>query len=122
MAKQSKPATAAEVILGVLVYEFDIKRREETDAKIKKRLRYYKLGPYVQSEVDLLRRLKELLLAEIGRYQQSKYYVGTHGYYAAIEDFDVPRMISECHAMFPEIALTEIEWFVRFAVATYYAR
>jgi hypothetical protein len=122
MTKQRKPETAAEVILGVLVYEFEYSDRGEAETKIKKRLRYYKLGPYNQEEVDLLRRLKDSLQAEIRGYQQSKFYVGVHGKYAAIEDFDVARMISEYRAMFPEVRPAEFEWFVRFAIFTYYAR
>lgn len=122
MAKRKGPETAAEVILGVLVYEFEFHVHEEAEATIKKRLRYYKLGPYVQSEVDLLRRLKDSLQLEIGNYRESKFYLGLHGNYVALEDFDVPGMIAEYHAKFPEVAIREIEWFVRFAVYAYYLR
>jgi hypothetical protein len=122
VAKQRKPETAAEVILGVLAYEFDFDDPREAETKIKKRLRYYKLGPYTQAEVDLLRRLKDALQKEIGKYGESKYYVGPHGEYSATEDFDTRRMIADYNAMFPEVRPAEIDWFVRFAVYCYYLR
>jgi hypothetical protein len=122
VTKQRKPETAAEVILGVLVYEFDSHDRAEAETKIKKRLRYYKLGPYTQAEVDLLRRLKDSLQKEIGNYRESKYYMGSHGKWAAMEDFDTRRLIADYSAMFPGVSPKELEWFVPFAVFTYYLR
>jgi hypothetical protein len=122
VTKQRKPETAAEVILGVLVYEFDFDDPRETETKIKKRLRYYKLGPFEQAEVDLLRRLKDSLQAEIGKFGESKYYAGPHGKYAAMENFDTGRMIADYKAMFPEVRAAKIEWFVQFAVFSYYIR
>ena len=117
-----KPKTSAKVILAVLVYEFRSDEREASETKIKKRLRYYKLAPYKQEEVDLLRSFKDSLQKEIGRHHRSKYYVAAHGKFAAMEHFDVPRIVSEYHAIFPTIDISEIEWFVPFAVFTYYLR
>lgn len=67
--------TSANVILAVLVYEFRSDEHKVSEAKIKKRLRYHKLGPYKQEEVDLLRQFKDALQNEIGRGHRSNYYV-----------------------------------------------
>ncbi|MCC9641918.1 hypothetical protein LOC71_06500 [Rhodopirellula sp. JC740] len=122
MAKGSKPDTPEKVILGVLVYEFRSDDHEKSEAIIKKRLRYYKLGPYEQERVDLLRKLKDSLQKEIGRLHRSTYYLGSHGRYAGMKDFDVPRILDVYFAEFPEIDRSQIEWFVPFAVFTYYLR
>jgi len=122
VAKRWRPDSSAKVILGVLVYEFWSFEHEESQAKIKRRLRYYKFGPYRQEEVDVLRRFKDSLKEEIGRYNRSKYYLESHGKFAAMEDFDLPRIVSEYHAAFPAISVSDIEWFVPFAIFTYYLR
>lgn len=122
MAEKSNPNTPDKVILGVLVDEVPRIKNKESEAKIKKRLRYHKLGPYEQDRVELLRRLKNSLQEEIGRFDRSRYYLESHGRYAAMEDFDVPRMVDDFCAEFPEIERSEIEWFVPFAVFTYYLR
>ncbi len=122
MAKRRKPDTAEKVVLAVLIYEFRADARHESDKTIKKRLRYYRLGPYEQERVDLLRRFKDSLQKEIGRHHRSGYYLGPHGEFAAMEDFDVKRIVADYRTQYPGIDVSEIEWFVPFAVFTYYLR
>ena len=122
MANSSKPDTADKVILAVLVYEFRTSDHHESHATIKKRLRYYKFGPYDQDRVEVLRRLKDSLKKEIGRQHRSRYCLGSHGKYAAMEDFDVPQIVDDYCVDFPEVERCTIEWFVPFSVFAYYLR
>ena len=121
-AKRWKPDTPTKVILGVLVYEFRPEDRTKSEATIKKRLHYYKLGGYEQDQVDSLRRFKDSLQDEIVRQRGSQYYLGPHGDFGTLEDFDVQRMVADYNAAFPEIHVSEVEWFVPFALFTYYLR
>jgi hypothetical protein len=104
------------------MYEFDFSDRAETELKIKRRLHSRKAGPYSQDRVDLLRRLKNELQKEIGRHEKSRYYLDIHGRYAAMEDFDVKKLVKDAHKKFPDVALSDLELFVPFAVFTYYLR
>jgi hypothetical protein len=122
MAKRRKPDNPDQVIFSVLVYEFRADEHGKSEATIRRRLRYHGLGPYDQERVELLRRLKDSLRVEIGRHQHSRYYLEPHGEYAAMEDFDVPRLVDDCCAEFLEVARADIESFVQFAVFTYYLR
>jgi hypothetical protein len=122
VAKRWKPDTPEKVILGVLLYEFSSDEQQKSQAKIKRRLRYHQLGPYDQERVDVLRRLKDSLQQEISGRHRSRYYLGTHGRYAAMEDLDVARIVEDYSKAFPTIARSEIEWFVPNAVYTYYLR
>lgn len=122
MVTRRKPDTPAQVILGVLVYEFRPEDRSKSEETVKRRLRYYRVGSYDQNQVDLLRRFKESLAAEISLRAGSRYYLGPHGTFAALEDFDVERMVADYHAAFPDVGVSEIEWFVPFALYVYYLR
>ena len=123
MSKKKKRETTADtVILQKLAYEFDFSDRAETERKIKQGLRYYKCGPYDQDRVGLLRSLKDQLQQEIHKYSKSQYYLQSTGKYAAMEDFDVDRMIKDYRANFPAVPATEIEWFVPHAIFLYYLR
>jgi hypothetical protein len=114
--------TADAVMLDVLAYEFDFDPRPESERKIKRRLRYWGLGPYRQDRVDLLRSFKDQVQAEIHRARKSRYYAGSHGRYAALEDIDIPRMVKDLAKAFPQIPKPEVAAFVPFAVYLYYLR
>ncbi|HYF94109.1 MAG TPA: hypothetical protein VD969_17980 [Symbiobacteriaceae bacterium] len=117
-----KPETPTRVILGVLVSEFQPEERSKSDATIRRRLRYHRLGPYDQDQVEVVRRFKDALQREIGLLHRSQYYLGPHGKFAAPEDFDVARMVSDYRAAFPEIGKPDIEWFIPWALYVYYLR
>jgi hypothetical protein len=117
-----KPDSPAKVILGVLLYEFGQDDHTKSEEAIKRRLRYYKLGKYDQGQVDVLRRLKDSLQDEIGRYDRSQYFLGHQGKYSSLQDFDVKRMVAEYSEAFPEVGLSELAWFVPFALYAYYLR
>ncbi len=96
--------TEAKVILGVL--ERDDSDPKKTETKIKRRLNYFGFGPYRQDRVDLLRTLKTLVVDEVRRMQKSRYFV------AAKKNFDMPRMVCDFHAEFPELDVDDLNWFV----------
>lgn len=121
-AKQAKPDTPTKVILGVLLYEFSPADHAKSEKTIKKRLRYYRLGPYEPNRVALLRRLKDSLQDEIGRYQNSQYYVPSGGRFADLADFDVEQMVTDYQATFPEVEVSDIRWFIPWALYAYYLR
>lgn len=114
--------SADAVILDVLAYEFAGDAPCDTERKIRRRLRYHRLGPYQQERVDLLRRFKAEVQSEIQQGHRSCYFVGSDGPYAAMEDFDVQRMIKELAASYPNISPEQIAAFVHFAVYLYYLR
>jgi hypothetical protein len=119
---KKRKKTADSVILQKLAYEFRFCDRKDTERKIKQGLRYYQCGPYNQGRVDLLRSLKDQLQQEIGKYGRSRYYLQPTGKFAAMEDFDVDRMISDCRAAYPTVPAAELEWFVPHAIFLYYLR
>ena len=123
MAKKKQPTkTADEVILHVLLYEFGFDVPVEIERKIKRRLRYYRLGPYQQTRIDLLRRFKDEVQDEIGLFDRSRYHLGNHTGYAAMEDFDFERLTQDLSAAYPEIPLAEIAAFLPGAIYLYYMR
>lgn len=118
--REPSETTADSVVLSVLIYEFS--DRADSERKIRRRLRYHKLGPYDQQRVDLLRRLREETLDEIMRLSASRYYTGSHGEYAAVEDFDFERMAGDLARAYPDVPEPEIRAFVPYAIVTYYVR
>ena len=120
MARAQK--TADDIILEDLIHEFGPSYRREVESKIKRRLRYYQAGPYDQARVDRLRELQQLLLRELGNPRTSRYYVGAKGKYAALEDYDLDRLINDAAAAFPDVDRTQIADTVPFAAYLYYLR
>ena len=111
-----------EVILDALMYEFASDNRAETQRKIRRRLRYHDAGPYQQERVDLLRHLKDEIQSEIGRSARSSYFVGSHGRFAAMEDFNIEQMTQDLAVLYPDVPRKVIAAFVPFAVYLYYLR
>ena len=121
-AKQRATRTSDSVILDVLAYEVGFDDPREAEGKIRRRLRNHGLGPYQQSRVDLLRRFKNEIQGEIHRNKRSRYYVGSHGVYAAMEDFDVERLTQDLSASYPDLPREEIAAFVPRAIYYYFLR
>ena len=118
--KQRTTKSADEVTLDVLAYEFALDDPAEAERKIRRRLRYHGVGPYRQERVSVLRRLKDQVQREI--QHGGRYFVGSHGEYAAMEDVDVERMIQDLAESYPEVPREEIARFVPFAVYLYHLR
>ena len=121
-AKKRTTKSADDVILDVLGYEFPFDDGTEAERKIKRRLRYHGLRPYRQERVSLLRRLKDEIQGEIHRGARSRYFAGSHGRYAAMEDFDTERMIEDFGQSYPDVPREEIKAFLPFAIYLYYLR
>jgi hypothetical protein len=124
-ARTTDPARGADyddVVLGVLVYEFFPQNVPESERKIRGRLRRKKLGPYDPRRVEILRRLKDELQVEIHKARRSAYFLGYHGKYCEMRDFDVPRLVRDMKQRHPRVRRRRIDWFVPFCVFTYYLR
>ena len=116
------PPTFESEALSVLAYEFPFSDKAEAERKIKQRLRRKKLGPYDAERIEILRRLKNELQQEIGKFEKSRFFTEFHNKYADMRDFDVPRLTAEMTEHFPQIPKKEIEHFVPFCVFLYYLR
>ena len=76
-----------------LAYEFDFSDKKEAEKKIKRRLKYYKLGDYSQERVEYIRELKNDLYQEIGLQTKSKYFSKSKSNFADLADFKLEKMI-----------------------------
>ena len=117
-----KPDRAAQVILGNVLYEFHPSDVAKSDRSIRRRLRYRGF-PYDPAQVEQLRQVKDWLRREIGRGSRSRYYLGSkNGKYASREDFDINRMVADCHAAFRDVPRQDIEDMAPFALYVYWER
>jgi hypothetical protein len=122
MAQVSKEANYEDAALSVLAYEFPFTDKRESETKIKRKLRAKKLGKYEQERIDLLRRFKDEVQAEISQWQKSKYYTHSHGEFADMKDYDRERMAKDFAAAYHSIPERSIAQFIDFAVYLYYLR
>jgi hypothetical protein len=120
MTKQS-PTYEGEV-LSVLAFEFSWSKHNEAERKIKRRLRNKKLGAYDQTRIDTLRAFKDDVQQELEKYDQSTFYTGSHGYYAEMRDWDIPRLEQAMQARHPDVPESEIVSFLPYAILLYYLK
>ena len=111
-----------QICFSVLAYEFRDSEEKDNDNRIKKRLKYYKVGEYDQKRVDLIRALKNDLKQEISKHSKSQYYARSTGQYAALEDFNTDRMIDAYSRKYPNIDISELAGIINFALYVYYLR
>src|SRR4030042_51314 len=123
MTMQTNPESDSDSeVLDVLAYEFGFSNKAEYEGKIKRRLKDKTLGPYDQQRMDILRRFKDEVQSEIGKFSQPSYYTGTHGKYARQKDFDVKRLTTDMASRYPEIPQPAIKSFIPYAEYLYYLR
>ncbi len=122
MDQEPKVTDYEETVLWILAYEFRFDDKRETEAKIDRKLRAKKIGKYHQQRIDLLRRFKDNVQAEISKGRESKYYTNPHGEFADMKDFDRDWMSHELAAAFPTIHEQSISQFVEYAIYLYYLR
>lgn len=118
-AKPAAPPTYDGEVLGILAGEFPSSPRAEADRKIRRTLRAKKLGEYDAARIDMLRRFKDTVQAEVHRFTASAYYVATGdplSDYAEMEDFDRERMAQDYASAFPSIAPALVAQFVDLCV------
>jgi len=123
MTMQTKPeSTYDSEVLDVLAYEFGFSNRTEIEEKSKRKLRGKSLGPYDQKRIDILRRFKDEVQSEIGKFSQSSYYTKRLGKYAMLKDFDIKQFTRDMASRYPEIPQPAIKSFIPYAVYLYYLR
>lgn len=105
-----------------LVYEFQPAQQKAIETKLKRRLKYHKLGAYNQARVDYIRKLKNELCAEITAASASKYYTASESGFAEMRDFNTALMNAEYGAKYTEIDADELSAMIGFAIYSYYLR
>ncbi len=105
-----------------LAYEFDFSEKSEIEKKIKRRLKYHKLGDYNQDRVDYIRQLKNDLYLEISQTTKSKYFHKSKSNYADLEDFNIDRMTTDYNKKFNKVDKNELMGMINFAIYLYHMR
>ncbi|NVK29051.1 MAG: hypothetical protein HWE14_13440 [Flavobacteriia bacterium] len=105
-----------------LAYEFDFSDKKEIEKKIKRRLKYHKLGDYRQDRVDYIRELKNDLQNEISKTTKSKYFQKSKSNYADLADFDIERMTDDYHRNYDQVTKAELKGMIGFAIYLYHMR
>lgn len=118
----SKGQTYDFICFTDLAYEFNIESRREVEKKIKRRLKYHKLGDYNQERVDYIRRLKDDLYAEISRTTKSGYFQKSPSLYADLADFDIARMTADYHKKYDTVNKDELKGMIEFSVYLHHMR
>jgi len=122
MGETRKLTAYDDGVLTNLAREFSCTDIEETEAKIKRKLRAKKLGKYDQQRVNRLRRLKDAVQTEVLKCDESKYYSKLAGEFAAMKDFDTLRMTDDFATAFPEVPKQSIHEFVEYFIYLHYIR
>jgi len=111
------------VCFSDLAYEFSFSDKKEAEKKIKRRLKYYKLGEYDQDRVDYIRCLKNELYSEISQCSKSKYYCRkSKSRHSDYDDFNLDEMVSDFTKKYDEIEKGEMFRIINFAIYLYYLR
>ena len=105
-----------------LAYEFNEPDKKEVESKIKRRLKYYKLGNYDQEIVDYLRNLRNDLFTEISKKSKSKFYHKSKSNYADLKDFDFEKILNYYSEKYPKIEKTELAGMINFSIYLFYMR
>src|SRR4051812_41206041 len=92
-----------------LIYEFDFSEKMEVEKKIKRRLKYHKLGDYNQGRVDYIRKIKNDLHSEISSGNKSKYFNKTKSEYTELSDFNIEGMTSDYFKKYNKVDKDEMK-------------
>lgn len=110
------------LIFRELIYEYDSSQRENVEAKIKRKLKYYGLAPYDQKIIDHIRSLKETLSNEVRLQGSSKYFNKTPSEFAQIEDFDIERMVADYKTLYADLSEKDIRDMIGWGVHWFHTR
>ena len=105
-----------------LAYEFDFSDKKEIEKKIRRRLKYHKLGDFRQERVDYIRGLKNDLYMEISGGTKSKYFHKSKSNFADLADFNFERMTENYHNKYDKVAKEELMGMINFAIYLYHMR
>src|SRR5690349_21257318 len=119
---EEKDQTYDFVCFTDLAYEFDTTQKKKIEQKIKRRLKYYKLGNYDQEKVEYIRQLKNELCSEISLNAKSRYYNKSQSEYASLADFDTEKMTADYALRYERVDRNELREMIYFAVNLYYMR
>ena len=110
------------ICFSELLYEYAEEENALTIKKIKRRLRYHKLGEYKKERVDYRRALKNALCAELSNPYRSAYYKKPPSGIAGLNDFDEAGLKKKYKKMFFRIADEDLYTIIAFAIYWYYLR
>ncbi len=119
--KKESPTYEGEVLAG-LAFEFPFSDHAESESKIKRRLREKKLGPYNQERIDAIRKFKDDVQEELGKFNKSQFFTGTHGKYADMQDWDLNALLQHMQKKHTDVSKTTIDNFLPYAIYLYYLR
>jgi hypothetical protein len=122
LAKERPKPTYEGEVLHILAYEFPFNEKAEAEEKIHRVLKRKKLGAYNQEHINLLRRFKDDVQAEIGLGLKSKYYTHRHNHYADPRDFADEKYTADLAKKYPVLSYDVLANFVSYAVYLYYLR
>ena len=106
-----------------LIDEFNFSDIKETNQKIKRKLKYYKLGDFDQTRIDCLRSLKNELQTEIYLYAKSKYYRKSNkSKYSDLADFDTDLMVTDYIEKYDKVSKSDMYGIINYAIYLYYLR
>jgi hypothetical protein len=105
-----------------LSYEFEFSDKKEIEKKIRRRLKYHKLGEYNQSRVDYIRTLKNDLHSEIASGTKSKYFSKSNSIYAELADFNIDGMTADYAKKYEQVDEKEMIGIIHFAIYLYHLR
>jgi len=105
-----------------LAYEFDFSDKKEAEKKIKRRLKYYKLGDYSQERVEYIRDLKNELYKEISLQTKSRYFSKSKSNFADIADFNFEKMTVDYLNRYDKISKSDMKGILNFAIYLYHMR
>jgi hypothetical protein len=110
------------ICVATLIDGFDSEIKE-TNRKIKRRLKYYKLGDFDPIHIDYLRSLKNELKAEIHLYNKSKYYQKTNkSQYSDMADFNIDLMVADYTEKYNKVSKSDMYGILNYAIYLYYLR
>ncbi len=118
----SKGHTYDYICFTDLIYESDYVTKEMVEKKIKRRLKYHKLGEYNQLRVDTIRKLNSELWAEIKSGSRSTYFHKTDSIYTEIGDFNIEQMVVDFCKRYTKVSSEDMRAIIGFGVYYYYSR
>jgi|TARA_B110000967_G_scaffold143370_1_gene146640 hypothetical protein len=105
-----------------LAYEFDFSDKKEVEKKIKRHLKYYRLGKYSQERVEYIRVLKNDLHTEITLGTKSKYFQKSKSNHADLKDYKFEKMKLDYIKKYDSISENDMSGILSFAIYLYHIR
>jgi len=117
-----KTPTYTYICFTDLAYEFNFSEKQETEKKIKRRLKYYKKEIYNQDKIEYIRNLKNDLYQEISKGSKSKYFQKPKSKYADLSDYNIEKMTKDYLVKYDKITNEDLINCINFAVYLYHMR